>query len=103
MFRAAGPKFDERNAQVLGISTDPRPVQTVYSNSMGNISYPLLSDFHPQGEVSKLYGVYNEYKGTSLRSVLVIDKECVLRFKRVYASARDIDTADILAEVDKLG
>ena len=103
MFRAANSKFQEKDTQVLGISTDPRPVQTAYSTSMGNITYPLLSDFHPQGEVSRLFGVYNDEKATSFRSIFVIDKEGVVRFKRVYTSAGDIDTADILAEVDKLG
>ena len=33
---------------------------------------------------------------------MVLDKEGVIRFKRVYTSAGDIHTDDILAEVDKL-
>ena len=39
----------------------------------------------------------------SFCSVIVIDKEGVVRFKRSYTSAGDIDTSDILAEVDQLG
>ena len=103
MFRAANSKFQERDTQVLGISTDPRPVQAAYSNNMGNINYPILSDFHPQGEVSRLFGVYNDENATSFRSIIVIDKDGVVRFKRSYTSAGDIDTSDILSEVDKLG
>ena len=102
MFRAASSKFEERDTQVLGISTDPRPTQTVYSTTMGNIPYPLLSDFHPHGQVAKAYGLLNEERGTARRAVLVVDKEGIVRFKRVYQSAGDIDTKDILAEVDKL-
>ena len=69
---------------------------------MGNIPYPLLSDFWPHGQVAQLYGIFDEKKGTARRSVLIIDKEGIIRFKRTYASAGDIQTADILAEVDRL-
>ena len=87
---------------MLGISTDPRATQTAWSVAMGTIPYPILSDFHPHGAVARLYGIYNEEKGTALRSVIVIDKEGVIRFKRTYGNAADIHTEDILAEVDKL-
>ena len=52
--------------------------------------------------MSKAYGLYNDEKGTSLRSIVIIDKEGVIRFKRVYTSAADIQMDDILAEGDKL-
>ena len=47
------------------------------------------------------YGIFNDETGTSRRSVMVIDKQGIIRFKRVYTSAADIDVNDILAEVDK--
>ena len=87
---------------MLGISADARPTQTAYSTTLGNIPYPILSDFHPKGEVLKKYGIYNEERGAANRAVFVIDKEGVVRFKRVYASARELKTDDILAEVSKL-
>ena len=69
---------------------------------MGNITYPILSDFYPHGKVAQLYGIFNEETGTSRRAVIVVDKEGIVRFKRVYTSAADIHTADILAEVDMI-
>ena len=87
---------------MLGISTDARATQTAWSVAMGNIPYPTLSDFHPHGAVTSLYGIYSEEKGTALRSVIVIDKQGVIRFKRTYANAADIHTDDILAEIDRL-
>ena len=36
-----------------------------------------------------------------MRNVLV-DKQGIIRFKRVYTRAADIEITDILAEVDKL-
>ena len=87
---------------MLGISTDARATQNAFSVAMGNISYPLLSDFYPHGKVAQLYGIFNEQQGTSFRAVLVVDKQGVVRFKRVYTQASDIQIADILAEVDGL-
>ena len=87
---------------MLGISTDARATQTAWSVAMGNISYPILSDFHPHGEMTRKYGLFNEEKGTSFRAIIVVDKEGIIRFRRVYTSAADIHTEDILAEVDKL-
>tara|TARA_B100001971_G_C17841355_1_gene358764 strand:+ start:296 stop:511 length:216 start_codon:yes stop_codon:yes gene_type:complete len=68
---------------------------------MGSIPYPILSDFHPHGEVAQAYGLYNENNGTARRAVVVLDKKGVLRFKHIYQSAGDIDTKDILAEIYK--
>ena len=98
----ADPALGEKDTQVLGISANAKPVQAAFSTSLGGIPYPILSDFHPHGEVAQAYGVFNADMGTSLRAVIVIDKAGVIRFKRVYANAGDLQTDDILAEVDKL-
>ena len=102
MFRRSNPVFEEKDTQVLGISNDARPTQTAYSMSLGTIPYPILSDFHPKGKVTRAYGIWNEQRGASNRVVFVIDKAGVIRFKRVYDSASDLDPKDILAEIDRL-
>lgn len=91
----------ERDTQVLGISTDPKPTQTAYATSLGNLPYPLLSDFHPKAEVSNAYGLYNDERGTADRAILIVDKAGVIRYRRVYASAADIKVEDFIAEIDK--
>lgn len=98
----ANPLFEEKNAQVLGISCDARPSQTAYSASLGGIPYPLLSDFHPKGAMTAAYGIYNEERGAPNRAVFIVDKAGAVRFKRVYDSAADLDPKDILAELDRL-
>jgi len=94
--------FEERDTQVLGISTDPKPTQIAFAASLGSVPYPILADFHPKGEVCQLYGVYNHRRGTADRAVFIIDKKGTVRWKRVYASAADVDLKEILAEVDRL-
>ena len=89
----------------MGISNDGDPTLGAYTLSFGpSLSYPvpLLSDFWPHGEVTKLYGVFNEETGVARRTVLVIDKEGVIRYKQSYANISEFDVEDVLAEVNKL-
>lgn len=46
---------------------------------MGGISFPLLSDFHPQGEVARKYGIYQE-DGLNNRVIFVIGKDGLVKF-----------------------
>lgn len=94
-------RFEEQGTQVLGISVDSAPVQQAFCEGLGNIPYPLLADFHPKGEVSKHYGVYNEQQGTSLRAVFVIDRGGVVRFKHIYTRGIP-NPEEILKEVESL-
>ncbi len=52
--------------------------------------------------MTRAYDIWNEERGASQRAIFVIDKEGTVRFKKTYASARDLDPKDILAEIDKL-
>ena len=94
--------FEERDTQVLGISTDARPTQVAFAASVGSVPYPILADFEPKGAMSKSYGVYNDDRGTSNRAVFIIDKEGIVRWKQEYANALDVDPKAIMAEIDKL-
>ena len=95
-------QFLEKDTQVLGISVDSVPVQKAFCGSFGGVNYPVLSDFNPLGQVSKMYGVFNEERGNSRRSVFVIDKDGVVRFKHLYERGQLLDPAEILKEVESL-
>jgi peroxiredoxin len=86
------------DAQVLGISVDHIPCLQAWAESLGDISYPLASDFWPHGEVSKKYGVLIEEKGISERAIFVIDKSGVIR----YIDIHDIDHQPDNEEVRKV-
>ena len=60
--------------QVFGISVDSLWAHKAYAPQNG-ITFPLLADFHPKGEVSRKYGVYLEEKGFSARTAFVIGKD----------------------------
>ncbi len=38
----------------------------------------VLSDFWPHGEVSRSYGVFNEERGMSVRSLFVVDTDSTI-------------------------
>jgi len=93
--------FGDYNAQVLCISVDGPWCHNAYSASR-KLKFPLLSDFHPKGEVSRAYGVYDEQWGTSRRALFVIDGDGIIRWS--YLSPIDINPgADgILSALDEL-
>jgi alkyl hydroperoxide reductase subunit AhpC len=63
------------DAQVLGVSVDNVPTITAWANSLGGITYPLLSDFWPHGQMAHSYGTLMEDRGIASRTVVVIDKQ----------------------------
>jgi glutaredoxin len=79
-------KFEGYNTQVLGISVDHVPCLKAWAESLGGISFPLLSDFWPHGEVAQRYGVFRD-DGRSERALFIVDKEGIVR----YVDIHDID------------
>lgn len=71
------------NAQVLGISIDHVPCLKAWAESLGGVTYPLLSDFWPHGKIAEMYGVLRE-EGYTERALFVIDKEGVIRFIDIH-------------------
>jgi len=85
------PESGSDDVQVLGISVDSLWAHKAFA-PLNGITYPLLADFHPKGEVSRKYGVYLDEKGFSARTAFIIGKDG--KIKDVVTSeipvARDI-------------
>jgi peroxiredoxin len=77
-------RFKGYDAQVLGISVDSVPCNAAWAKSMGELSYDLLSDFHPKGEVARSYGVWRERDGISERALFIVDKEGRIAYKDIH-------------------
>jgi peroxiredoxin len=67
-------RFEQLNAQVLGLSVDSAWAHKAFAEKMG-IHYPLLSDFQPRGAVADKFGVYLAEKGITGRAIVIIDKK----------------------------
>ncbi len=79
-------RFERVNTQVLGISVDSQDSLRAWAESLGGITYPLLSDFWPHGGVAQKYGVLRP-EGKSERAIFVMDRTGVIR----YVDVHDID------------
>lgn len=88
---------------MLGISCDHVASHRAWATSMGGLPYPQLADWHPKGKVVQAYGLWNEERGTSQRAVIVVDKEGIVRYRKVYTPGNIPDPAEILGVVEKLG
>jgi peroxiredoxin len=94
--------FERRNAQVLGISTDQIASNEAWAKSMGGLSYPLLSDHYPHGQVAALYGVLRGDNGLCQRSIFVVDKEGKVAYVDIRAQGEQPPSDGILAALDRL-
>ena len=94
-------KFEEANAQVLGVSVDLGRANNAFAGA-NSFSFPLLSD--TERVVSEAYGVLYDDSNDSVlfrrakRSWFVIDKEGVIR----YAKTTSPGEFDKIDEVHKV-
>jgi glutaredoxin len=89
------------DAHVLGISVDSVPCLQAWAESLGEIHYPLLSDFWPHGVVSQTYDVMRE-EGYSERALFLIDREGIIRYIDIHDIGDQPDNAVILEEIRKI-
>ena len=93
-------RFNEADTQVLGVSIDSKHSHKNWAESLGGVSYPLLQDFHPKGEMAISYGNYLENKGFIARSTVIVDKQGIVRYS-VLADRERIIT-ELLTECKKI-
>lgn len=93
--------FEDKNAQLVGLSSDSRPSLRAWAANMGGLRHPLLSDFWPHGAVAEAYGILNADSGMCARSLFIIDPEGIVRYKELYQGALP-DPDAILGELARL-
>ena len=90
------------NIDLIEVSCDPIPSQKAFSNMLAGIPFPMGSDFHPRGLISRQFGVYNEEKGNSKRSVFIIDKKSIINFSKEYEPGSLPKIEDLKEILEKL-
>jgi peroxiredoxin len=82
LYQSELPEFEKYDAVVIGISVD-----SLYSHgawaAVRGITFPLLADFHPNGEVSRMYKVMRQTEGFSERALYIIDRQGTIRYSHV--------------------
>jgi peroxiredoxin len=73
------PTFHKYGAEILGLSVDGVWCHKAFAEAR-KYRFPLLSDFEPKGEVSRMYGAYRTKDGFSERALFVLDEDGVIRW-----------------------
>lgn len=95
-------RFKGLDAQVVGISIDSKHTNKAWAESIGGLTYPLLCDFWPHGDVARAYGVFNEEGGRAERAVIIIDKQGVVRYIDIHDIGEQPDEEQLIEELQKL-
>ena len=93
--------FDKNDAVLLGITVDNIPTLYAWTNQMGKLWFPVLSDFYPHGKVAELYGVLRS-DGTSERALFIIDKKGMIRYIDVHDINKRPSLEVLIRELEKL-
>ncbi|MDD5476155.1 MAG: peroxiredoxin [Syntrophales bacterium] len=93
--------FEGYNAVLMGITVDNIPSLYAWTKQMGDLWFPVLSDFWPHGEVADSFGVLRS-DGTSERAIFIIDGKGIIRYIDVHDINRRPPLETIVRELEKL-
>jgi peroxiredoxin (alkyl hydroperoxide reductase subunit C) len=86
---------------LLGITVDNLPTLFAWTNQMGKLWFPVLSDFWPHGLVADRYGVLRS-DGTAERALIIIDKKGIIRYIDVHDINKRPRLETLVRELEKL-
>ncbi len=89
-------KFAGVETEIIGISANAPFSQKAFVDFL-NLNFPILSDF-PDLKVIDAYGVLNKERRTAQRSYFIIDKNGVVRYKKLIGSGQPLVPNDELVE-----
>ncbi len=95
-FGKRNAEFRERDAQVLGVSTDSQYVHLAWRRDhadLKNLPYPMLAD--TKRELSTALGVLHKQEGVPLRATFIVDPQGIIR----HVSVNDLSVGRSVDEV----
>lgn len=78
------PEFNDRDAQVLGVSTDSEFVHLAWKQNneeLSDLPFPMLADI--KRELTTQLGILDQAAGVAQRAVYIVDPQNVIRFVMV--------------------
>ena len=88
-------EIEAKGATLVGVSVDSAFCHRAFREHL-NLTMPLLADFHPKGEMSSAYGAYREERGSTNRSLVLVDEEGIVRWSYASPSTREIPGANLI-------
>lgn len=80
----------------MGISANVGFSQKAFSDYL-KLNFPLLSDY-PDLKAAQAYGVVNAERKLAQRSYFIIDKQGIVRYKKVVGSGEGLVPNEVLIE-----
>lgn len=102
LYQAELDTFKKLGVELIAISVD-----SLYSHgawaAVRGITFPLLADFHPKGEVASRYQVMRQADGFSERALFIIDQRGIIRYKEISPQLHHIpDIYELFRRLDDL-
>ena len=95
--------FADRNAKVLGLSTDTHFVHLAWRQNHADLKalpFPMLADI--KRELSQAFGILDKAEGVALRATFIVDPEGVIRFVSVNDLSVGRNPQEVLRVLDAL-
>jgi alkyl hydroperoxide reductase subunit AhpC len=86
----------------LGVSIDSVHCHKGWSASLGGITFPLLADFQPKGDMALDYGVFLDEPGMSDRATFLVDANGIVQFSEAVGPGGERSPAEMLAKAQAL-
>jgi len=85
-----------------GISIDTTFSHAAWAEQLGGVSFPLISDFHPKGEIAQAFGVYLDDKGITDRATVIVDAGGTVRYATSVTPAGVRQIAELVEFCEQL-
>ena len=102
-FGALNKEFAERDAQLLGASTDSEYVHLAWREhhpDLKDLPFPMLADI--KRDLSEQLGILDSKAGVCLRATFIVDPEGVIRFVSVNDLSVGRNPQEVLRVLDAL-
>jgi peroxiredoxin (alkyl hydroperoxide reductase subunit C) len=96
-------EFSDRDAQLLGVSTDSEFVHLAWRNNhpdLKDLPFPMIADI--KRELSQNLGILDKHEGVALRATFIVDPQNVIRFVSVNDLNVGRNPAETLRVLDAL-
>jgi peroxiredoxin (alkyl hydroperoxide reductase subunit C) len=87
--------LEEAGAKLYGVSGDSAFSHKAFREHLG-ISFPLLADFHPKGQVAKAYGAYIDERGHNQRALVMIGPDGTVLWSHQSPTPLEIPGANLI-------
>jgi peroxiredoxin len=97
------PELEAKGVRLYGISVDSAFAHKAFQDHVG-ISFPLLSDFEPKGEVARRYGAYIDERGHNQRALALIGPDLEVLWSHQSPTPLEIPGANLIFDaLDAVG